>query len=62
MAWRFGLDTRAGVVTVYLWSWRGQVSLGATWETGVYGRGVVDGFLEAIEEKLGVGLGIGLEA
>jgi hypothetical protein len=58
----FGLDTRAGVVTVYLWSWRGQVSLGATWETGVYGRGVVDGFLEAIEEKLGVGLGIGLEA
>jgi hypothetical protein len=55
---RFGIDIKGPVVTVYLWNWGGRINFSAAWDRGSFQEGEIDEFLSRIVGKLATPLGV----
>jgi hypothetical protein len=57
---KFGIDIKGPVITVYLWNWGGRINLSAAWDRGSFQEGEIDEFLSRIVGKLTTPLGVPL--
>jgi hypothetical protein len=55
---KFGIDIKGPVVTVYLWNWGGRINFSAAWDRGSFHEGEIDDFLSRIVGKLATPLGV----
>jgi hypothetical protein len=55
---KFGIDIKGPVVTVYLWNWGGRINFSAAWDRGSFHEGEIDEFLSRIVAKLAPPLGV----
>lgn len=55
---KFGIDIKGPVVTVYLWNWGGRINFSAAWDRGSFQEGEIDEFLSRIVGKLATPLGV----
>jgi hypothetical protein len=57
---KFGIDIKGPVVTVYLWNWGGRVSLSAAWDKGSFEEGEIDELLRRMVQKLAAPLDLSI--
>lgn len=57
---KFGIDIKGPIVTVYLWNWGGKINFSAAWDHGSFHEGEIDEFLSQIVGKLALPLGVSL--
>jgi hypothetical protein len=55
---KFGIDIKGQVVTVYLWNWGGRINFSAAWDRGSFQEGEIDEFSSRIVGKLATPLGV----
>jgi hypothetical protein len=55
---KFGIDIKGPVVTVYLWNWGGRINFSAAWDRGSFHEGEIDDFLSRIVGKFATPLSV----